>query len=80
MLTDNELRLGYYERFKRPLDEDNLAALKRFIRNFELEDYTDFQEIHNAIQISMRDISEELEQTSDSMKQREIIQRRYSKL
>lgn len=80
MLTDNELRLGYYERFKRPLDDDNLAALKRFIRNFELEDYTDFQEMYNAIQLSMRDISNELQTTDDPRQQREIMRRRYAKL
>lgn len=80
MMTDDELRLGYYERFKRPLDDDNLVGLKRFIINFELEDYTDFQEMYDAILLSMRDVSRELQTTENPVQQREIFRRRYAKL
>ena len=80
MLTDAELKLGFYERFKRPLDEENLQGLKRFIRNFELENYNDFQEMYDAMLISMHSISEEIEQTTNVDKAREILRKRYAKL
>jgi hypothetical protein len=77
MLTDNELREGFAKRFKRPLDTSNMAALKRFITNFEAEDYTDFDEIYEALLLSMHDVSKEMD-TSDNP--REVLERRYAKL
>lgn len=80
MMTDAQLSLGYYERFKRPLDQKNLDALKSFMRNFEVEDYVDFNEMYNAIQASVRDVYEDVEKCSTFEEKKEVLRRRYTKL
>jgi hypothetical protein len=64
-------------RFKCPLDDENLLSLRRFMCNFELEDYSDFNEMYDAILISMRSVSEECK-VSDNPE--EVIRRRYRNL
>jgi chemotaxis methyl-accepting protein methylase len=76
-MSDEELKIGYMRRFNRVLDQDNMTSLKNFIRNFELEDYTDFQEMYDAMLQSMSDVFREVEQSNNP---REVIRRRYSKL
>lgn len=77
MMTNTELSLGYQQRFNREITEENLSALKRFIHNFELEDYTDFNEMYAALALSLRDVTNEVMFANNP---REVFKRRYRNL
>jgi hypothetical protein len=79
MITDEEILEGQRKLGNKDANEKDVVAFRKFMNNFECNDAETFEEAHEKIRMSMKDVSFEL-MTSPRELHSEIFSRRYKNL
>lgn len=79
-LTHSEIINGYRRKFGRDITEEDFQAQIRFFENFECMDCDTFEEAFEKVLVSMKDVSDEVNNAKTQEEAREVLRRRYSKL